>query len=68
MVRDHLGIDADTGGGVRLWIHVYQESGVFRGRQTCCQIDGGRGLPDPTLLIGYRNDLAHAGSPASREP
>ena len=47
-----------AGGAVRLRVAVHQQDAEFRSGQRGRQIDGGGGLADPSLLIGYGNDLS----------
>ena len=46
------GIDADTGGGVGLWVGIDQEDALLQRGQGGCQIDGGRGLAHTAFLVG----------------
>ena len=45
---------------VRLWIGVDKKGAFFGSRNACGQVDRGRGLPHPTLLVRYRDDFAHS--------
>ncbi len=51
--------NAEAGGGVALRVEVDQQDLFVVGGQRGGQVDRGRGLADPSLLVGDRQD-AHA--------
>lgn len=48
--------EAEPGAGVALWVEVDQQDASADGGEGSGEIDRGRGLSDPALLIGERND------------
>src|SRR5205807_6395605 len=51
--------DADAAGGVRLRVEVDQKDRPLARRNGRAEVDGGRRLADPTLLVYQCNDLRH---------
>lgn len=51
-------LDSETAGGVSLWVAVNQEDFDIARGKGCCEIYGGGGFPDPTFLVGNRDDSA----------
>ena len=58
------GLDAEAGRGVPLWIEVDDEHPVAEIGEGRSEVDGGRGLADPALLVRHREDAGER--PASR--
>ena len=50
---------SDAARQVALWIDVHEEHALVAERERRREIDGRRGLADPALLIGDRNDASH---------
>src|SRR5207249_2442097 len=59
-------VDAATHGGVALWIEIHQEHAHPGLREARREIDAGRGLSDPALLVGDGEDAGHACSIKTR--
>jgi hypothetical protein len=55
-------INAAAGGGVALWIEVYQQHPAFSGGEARGQIDAGRGFPHPAFLVCDRKYFGHYSS------
>ena len=53
-------VDAEAGGGVALRIEIDDQHALADRRQRGAEIDRGRGLADPALLIGERQDARMA--------
>src|SRR6185437_1898679 len=49
-------LDADTAGGIALWISIYQERALFGSCERGCEVHCGRRLSDTAFLIGDSYD------------
>ena len=58
---DRVEVDAQAGGEIRLRIHVDAQDTQSVLGQGAGQVDRRRGLADPALLIGDRDDIRHRG-------
>src|SRR5207302_1263297 len=56
---DGVEVDPEADGQVGLRIEVEAEDALPELRERAAEIDGCRGLPDATLLVRDRDDLAH---------
>ena len=54
--RGPVGIFAEAGGGVRLWIEIDDQRVLACLGEAGCKVHGSRGLPDATLLVGKGED------------
>ena len=52
--------ETKAAGRIRLRIAVDQQCVHFSGCKRCSQVDGGRGLPDATLLVGNSDYASHS--------
>lgn len=59
---------AQAGGGIALWVHVYDEHPPPEGGEVRAQVHCGRGLPDPALLVHNRDDPCHPGATSRGHP
>ena len=56
MFEDTL-VDTATHGGIALGVQVDEQDALSRAGERSRQVDAGRGLADPTLLVGNGIDL-----------
>ena len=67
-----LDFDSDAAGCIPLRVAIDQQRSLLCDCQACCEVDGGGGLTDATLLICNRDYLGHAllgsGMPRNIDP
>ena len=52
-------VDARAHRGIALWVQIDHQHPLTHLGQARRQVDGGRGLADPALLVGYAEDTGH---------
>jgi len=61
-------VHAEADGEVGLRVEVDAEDGVTELGERSAEVDGAGGLPDPTLLVRERDDLAQTPTPVALIP